>query len=349
MSLILLEGFDDELFTDRWNATTGVEIRSSEYARTGNVAVLSAGDSANDYFRRMFTASEEHATITVGAWITPTIMPVTDELVLGLFELWSDGWGTKHLALTFRESGALTVMRGTTTQLGSSDIVYRAANESHYVEMSAFLHDTAGTVKVWVDGALVINLSGIDTKNGGTKAVFDGIQFRTGNDNLPRPEFTDIYVTNGTGAAPYNGNLGDIVVHTQLPNANGNYSQFTGSDGNSTDNYLLVDENPRDDDTTYVETSVNGERDSYGFEDIAPVTGKILGVIATANARNTGAAENLQLSTRIGSTDYDSATLTAPGDYDSLSEKVWQVSPATAADWTFAEFNAAEFGIENVV
>lgn len=50
------------------------------------------------------------------------------------------------------------------------------------------------------------------------------------------------------------------------PNGNGDNSQWTGSDGNSTDNYLLVDETPPDDVTTYVASNTLDQIDDYNLD-----------------------------------------------------------------------------------
>jgi len=314
--------------------------------RLGNYQTFTG---SNDQLLRNFPAADEHATITVGKWVRPTIATAAGPAE-SFWQFRSDAGATLHVAVTFTASLQLGVYLGDGTLLGTTDIIWPSTGTTRYIEIQVVLHDTAGSVKIWSDGNQVLNLTGIDTKNGGTKTVLDQFRFHNASAGGQRanPQIDDIYITNGAGAAPYNGNLGDIVVDTLFPNGNGNYSDFLGSDADRVDNFLLVDENPHDGDTSYVESGVDTERDSYGFDDLAYATGAVFGVIATAVVRNLGAADNLQVSTRIAAADYDGATQAAPAGFDASVEERWQQSPATAAAWTIAEVNAAEFGIENV-
>lgn len=345
MSLILLEGFDDGLIDERWVLTGGFDTSSSVFNRIGDVLDF-PGPTQNGTIKRNFPAADEHATITIGFWFHLASQTEGDDENLIIMQ--SDGGTTNHVWLRPTTNGRLRV----TVAEGDyyTDIIWAGTGTAHYIELQVVLHDTTGAFTLWIDGNVVLLETNIDTKSGGTKTVFDAIQILThftGTSSVGG-EMDDIYITNGAGAAPYNGNLGDVVVDTLFPNDNGQYSDFMGSDGNQVDNYLLVDENPHDSDTTYVESSGDTDRESYGLEDLAYATGVIRGVVATAVARNTGAADNLQISTRIAAADYDGATIAAPAGYDAQVRQIWQVSPATAGDWTIAEVNAAEFGVQNV-
>jgi len=135
------------------------------------------------------------------------------------------------------------------------------------------------------------------------------------------------------------------------PTGNGNYSEFDGSDGNSTDNYLLVDEPNADDDTTYVEFSTVSERDSYSFCNLGEtVSGEgVLAVQLLNKVKKEGGTEarTAKSFVRISSTDYDSATehTLVDGTYTTEADLLVE-SPATTAQWTESEANALEAGIK---
>lgn len=348
MTLILLEGFDDGLRDQRWFVDSLPAVASSAFNRLGNSQMIA------DRFDKLaynLQASEQHATLTIGLWMRATdIDPASVTAANSFFQFRSDAAATIHIGISMTTTRQLVIKRGDDTVLGTTDIVWPSTTSPRYIEIKVVLHDTAGSVQIWQDGVSIINLTSIDTKNGGTAAVFDQMRIYGGNASSSdqNAEIDDIYITNGAGDPPYNANLGDIVVDTLFPDGNGNYSAFDGSDGNSVDNYLLVNENPYDGDTTYVESGTDTERDSYTFDDLVSASGDIKGLIATAVVRNTGAADNLQLMTRISTTDYDGSTQVAPAGFDASVKEVWQVSPASTNDWTVSEVNAAEFGIENV-
>jgi hypothetical protein len=204
-------------------------------------------------------------------------------------------------------------------------------------------------VDILSDGVSVLSLSSQDTKNGGTGTVFDRVEIHnpSGNNAMEIDHnITDVYMTNGLGGtSPYDGFLGPVVVETLFPDGDGNDVDFTRNTG--ANDWETVDESPaHDGDTTYLESSVDTDRSNFTMEALTETSGDIYGVMATAVMRNTGSADNVQLTTRISSTDYDSGDYAVPSSYEAV-EHVWEESPATAADWTFAEVNAAEFGVEN--
>ena len=78
-------------------------------------------------------------------------------------------------------------------------------NTWHYVEVQVKLHDTTGSATVRVDGTSVITIPTVDTKNGGTKTVYDTVRLSAGaagNTN----QYDDLYLTMGAGA-PFKGDI----------------------------------------------------------------------------------------------------------------------------------------------
>lgn len=91
------------------------------------------------------------------------------------------------------------------------------------------------------------------------------------------------------------------------PNANGDNSVWVGSDGNSTDNYLLINEVPPSA-TEYVQAQTSGEIDDYNME----ATSSEIGAGDTINAVMVGG--------------YAAASATTSADPDI----VWRIKPAAA-------------------
>lgn len=350
MSLILLEGWDDGLRFSRWinegGATFFSSVGGSSRNRFGNVLPWSSG--LHQGMKHTWPiAADHHATMTLGMWMYVSRIPTsaTSRHLVNFLN-----GGTYHVSMHITTQGKLEVRLSTGTFLGITDNVIFSAGSTHYLEIQVFVHDTTGTVTVWVDGNVVIALTNVDTRNGASE-VIDAVSFRNLKDTQGGldGECDDIYVTNGDGPAPYNGRLGDLVVETLFPNDNGFYSDFVGSDADSVDNYLHVDETTHDSDSTYVESGVGGARDSYKFQDLSTTTEQVRGVMITTVVRNTGVADDFQITTRIDSNDYDSDTITAPAGYEGKLQQILQLSPDTGVNWTAAELNATEFGIENVV
>ena len=343
MSLLLLEGFDDSEYDVRGVTFGSPVIQSSTRNKFGNVMFLDRDDNI-----RWNLGAGADDVVTIGAWwelegAFPSSAQIDGHCAV---EFWGDSFTTRHVQFSITPTGELRAMRGSTV-LGTSSVIWSSVDSPHYVEIKVKLHDTTGTVDIHSDGVSVLSLSSQDTKNGGTLTTFDAIRWRTTDNGSYRGDqrIDDVYITNEVGSAPYDGMLGGIGVETVFPDGDGNYTGYTRTTG-ATD-WGAVDENPHDSDTTYLESSTDTDRSNFTMDNLVTTTGDIYGVMATAIMRNTGASDNVQLSTRISLTDYDSANIAVPASYG-LVEKIWETSPATASDWTISEFNGAEFGVENV-
>lgn len=180
-----------------------------------------------------------------------------------------------HLSLRMTSFGALNLYRGdgTTLLATSTATPFSIGGVWRYVEVKATIDDVAGSVTVRVDGTPIINYSG-DTRNGSTATVTTMVLFNLGNPGTTY--FDDVYALDTTGPAPYNDFLGDIVVRTLLPNGDGDSSGWLGSDGNSVNNSLLVDE-ATSSMTDYVAANVSGTSDLYALTDV-PSTYDVLAV-----------------------------------------------------------------------
>lgn len=166
--------------------------------------------------------------------------------------------------------------------------------------------------------------------------------------NVTDLKMDDLYVLDDSGSTN-NDFLGDCRVEALLPDGNGTTNQFNGSDGNSVDNYLLVDEVPADDDTTYVEDSTATNQDLYTFDNLSATPVSIFGVQSNIIAKKDDAgARSAKQITRSGVTVYDGDThALSQGSYGNHA-CILELDPDTATAWDEAGINAAEFGLETV-
>lgn len=167
-----------------------------------------------------------------------------------------------HVQVGIDASGHLTIYgpAGTVVATSTATMTNLAW---HYIEAKVSIADTGGTVDVHLDGTSVVTYTG-DTRNAATGVVSTIALSRPGSTG---GQADDSYALDLTGSAPYNDFLGDIAVRTLLPNGNGASSDFLGSDGNSTDNYLLVDET-NSSSTDYVAASAAAKTDLYTMFDV---------------------------------------------------------------------------------
>jgi hypothetical protein len=332
MSLIWMDGFDNSSLWDKKYTLAG----STNLVAGRNGNCVQAFSNATVSWSA--PSADEHATFI---WGSACLFESTGNTV-AFVQFNSDGGATFHTYLEIVAGGSLRVSRAGTT-LATSAALGLAADTWYYIEMKATLHDTTGSAVVSLNGTEVINVTGVDTKNGGTKSVYDTVYLR-GIGSTTHVQYDDMYILNGAGAA-YNNFLGDVQVETIRPDGNGNSSQWVGSDGNSTDNYLLVDEATYDA-LDFVESATTNNKDLYTYGALAASTGTVKGVMALGTmAKTATAAQSARQITRIGGTNYNGSSVTLDTS-DLPRRQVWEVSPATSSDWTISEVNGAEFGVE---
>lgn len=249
--------------------------------------------------------------------------------------------GTEHISVCINADLSISVRRGNTggTVLGSSSAGVIPASGFCFIEAKVTIHDTTGSYEIRVNGANVVSGTNVDTRNGLTGVVTAiALVFPRSN-----AIFDDFYICDTTGSIA-NDFLGDIRVDYYAPNGNGNSSQLLGSDGNSTDNYLLVDEVAPNDDTDYVESATVGQKDTYSFPNMAHTPSNIYGMQILVNAKKSDAGlRSICTVIRSGGADTDGATQALSTSYKYYRE-IHEADPNTSAAWTQSGVNSAEVG-----
>ena len=211
------------------------------------------------------------------------------------------------------------------------------------------LHASAGWVCLYRDGVPVIAYAGqTDFAGSAVNRIFMGYDGAVGWSMGSGGEITvvdDLYWDDTTGeAAP--APPPDLRFFPVTVNGNGAYSQLTGSDGNSTDNYLLVDEIPDDADATYVGSDIPGLRDSYAMSSVTLEPGwAAQAVIGLAQARKLAAEGGLQakLFVRYGGANLDAAAAALGTSYG-LTTARFPLDPA-GNGWGQTSIDGLELGI----
>jgi hypothetical protein len=251
----------------------------------------------------------------------------------------SDG-ATEGINLRMETTGELAIYRGTTflartTGLGLTNATW------YWIELKVYCHDTSGTYEVRVGGVNKLSASGVDTKAGSN--AYHNIA------TIPAPNGTvrydDIYILDGSGAAN-NDFLGNMKVVGVFPNGDvGGYTDFTPSSG--TDHYALVDENPTNDNTDYVESSTTGHKDLWDYGAVSGLGAAIAGLQVNTEVRETDASSfSLITLIKSGATESaDSAQAIGSTNYKTL-RRISETDPATGAAWTVSGVSAAQFGVK---
>lgn len=253
--------------------------------------------------------------------------------------------GTTHLFMHAQTDASLQLYRGDSTYLGGTTAGYVVAGSTYYIEIKFTIHDTTGILELRINNNVIFSLTNQDTRNGGNASV-NGFSWGTGlGSGDDRYYIDDVYLCDNTGGTPYDTFLGDSRVQVLMPSGNGNSSQLLGNDGNSTDNYLLVDETTPNSDTDYVESAVVGQKDTYAYGNLTPTSGTVHAVQPCMFARKTDAGvRSIASIARHSGSEVDSANA-ALGTSFAYYTDIRTTKPGGGA-WSVSDVNGAEFGMK---
>lgn len=339
MTLLVCDGFDhyDQL-ADKWTGTGDGAIGSS-YGRYGN-GMRWGGNTGPKFYRDL---GVQATTLYAG-------LALRADNPFGVVFLFRAGAGD-HVFIESIPGGALRARRGTWNGpilLTSTPGVIPSYGWC-YVEVKVVFDNTSGSVDFRVNGVSVGSTTAVDTVN--TANVYCD-RFVIGawhNNTANSGAIDDVYCCDDAGSAPFNTWLGEKVIEGLLPNGAGNSTQWTPSAGS---NYQCVDENPPDDDTTYVASSTVGHKDLYAMTSVKTPPGTIRAVVPWALARQDDAATRvIKTKIRENVTEGSGANHTMTSAYQYYkggAVDAFPNNPDTGSPWTEAEVNAMECGVEVV-
>jgi hypothetical protein len=339
MALVLADGFD---LYNGTGTNTGMQSKwtqsgSGTYAlvsgRLGGQAARvtsTAGPVLASWLRVM---PSQYSSFTVKFAFRAA--SVQNHLGLILFEEAASG---QHCGLEVTSTGALAAGRytaiSTRTVLGTASAAgVIISNTWHFIEVDVTISDTVGEMTVRVDGAQVLNLTGQDTRNGGT-GVFDRLRIQSNNAFTFSQDFDDVLVYD----AFHNGIRRVTPLRPSSDTATKNFTPDTG-----TANYSRVNETLVDGDTSYVQGTLSAV-DLYNFGSLTTNPTSIDGVQLSAFAESTDAfARRLALEGKFGATTSDGTDFSLSTNYTKL-ERLLTVNPNTSAAFITSEVNAIQAG-----
>jgi len=344
MSLVFIDGFDHYASsdtTDKYPIENGGNIDTVE-PRTGLGCLK-------------MTGATTHITITVAAKATYIVGfgikldGDTNSDAEDLVTFYEDSYGLEsQVSLQYTGDKKFRVVRGdeviAQAVLGETTDQFDLNDGWHYIEFKAFINDTTGSFEVRFDEENILSAINVDTKVALAEAdEIKHIRISRIETTVPTTFIDDLYVCDTTGIKN-NDFLGDCQVHTIFPKADGALEDWATQAG--TDSFAMVDENPPDDDTTYVQSNVTTEKDSFDMDDVAGMT-TILGVQLIEYAKFVTGSAGINHLTRVGGNNFIGADTTLTSAY-LFYMNIWEDDPDISSAWTPTGLNAAEFGMEVV-
>lgn len=226
----------------------------------------------------------------------------------------------------------------------------------HYFEVKVILA-ASGTFEMHCDGTQIMNVTATDLRGVAGSTSIHSFTFgptSSGGVDGHYLSLGDIVLQDMAGGD--NTFLGDHHVETVLVTGAGSHADFTPKSGS---NYSQVSERKGDGDTSYNESSVVGDKDSFTHEALVALSGTPVAVAVYA------IAEKTETPTRGGKTLVRSGGSEAQGDEtllltpsnggytkkvgvtasgSSLIEGVFKTDPSTGSAWTITGVNNSEIG-----
>lgn len=246
-----------------------------------------------------------------------------------------DASNTVHCDFTLDASGMFRCRRAASTSIASSDKTIQKVMGAryHHIEFEIYIHDTAGTVKMWIDGVQVMNGSSLDTANSATLSV-GRFAWRATTALDTYHYIDDVWITDGTS-------YGDCRFEQLLPTGDDTVA-LTPSTGST--NYGVVDEavvNTSD----YVSGTTAGDKDTYTLADLPSTLDEVMTAMVVAYANNITPAGTSRAFLVSGATTDNTPAITNTTTFSRIQE-IHDVDPDTAAAWTVSGINACKVGVE---
>lgn len=231
------------------------------------------------------------------------------------------------------QRGNTTIYNGTTLGTTANGVI--VAGQWHYIEISVTIHDSTGTVDVWVDGINRLSLTGQDTRNG-TPTTIDTIGLGATDGSSPQVDYDDMYAIDSATR------LGERRIETLRATADTADKDFARSAG--ADNFALVDETVVNGDTDYVQGSSVGDRDLYQIADLSSIPTVIDCVnVIQFDKKTDAASRTMYNSIQSNAVDSDGAAHSLNTTY-ARNDRIVETDPSGGGAWTAARVNALLIG-----
>jgi hypothetical protein len=211
-----------------------------------------------------------------------------------------------------------------------------------HLGLDAKVDSSAGWAVVYLDGVEIMRFEG-NTGNADITQVYFGVGPAWPAVNLL---YDDIYCEDTAGEAAAAA-VPLRQFYEMTLSGDGNYSNFDGSDGNKTNNYALVDENPPNEDTDYVAAVAADVIDSYATTNYTlPVGMTVNAVHPFVIAKKMGsAATTVKTFLREDSVDWAGAAQSLASDYALKIER--RTTDPGGAAWDQTSINGLEVGAKS--
>jgi hypothetical protein len=327
-----------------WSSASWGDITTVEFKDGTQCLRLEGNESA----AWEIPVADEPGPVTPGFlsfWFRMQTVPTSRRTIAGF-----NSSGSYILVFVVEADGTLQ-WRFNSADVGPASTLSLVDDVWYHIEVKfEFVDSTSvGSCVIYVDGVEWVDLgAGIDTAFISFNET-EGFRFHGQGLAGTFFWFDSPIFWNGVAGDDWNDLRGIIRCETKAPDANGQDADFVGSDGNSVDNYLQVDEinDLHDGDTTYNESPTDAANDSYNFPDIvASDVQAIIGVQVAMVSKKTGAgALDLTPFFVDGGIDHLGTEHVLTNGTYTFGSHMYDEDPEATAAWTAAKISSGHFGL----
>lgn len=209
------------------------------------------------------------------------------------------------------------------------------------IEMHIRFHPTAGIIEIKQDGVMTFFYRGGTSLQGVPCRL---IQWENAANSFAYVDDIAINDTSGTEDNSWPGDGYTVLVPVV---AQGDAADWNGSDGDKTDNFLLVDDVPADAETSYIFAGAPGAKDLYVPGAFALTEDAIQRVWVAGHVRKLFTfSQGVEFGIKQdGIEPWSAAQLLPTASYAVLRSTFWTTNPVTNAAWTEDDLNELQVGI----
>lgn len=336
MSVLFLDGMDHYNLTQapaKWDLGVSM-LYNSAFGRFGGGSLYY--DASN------FEKSATKSIPTTTSFIVNYAMRVgvlQPSSLTSMFRLLDSG--TVQTELRFGPLGQIAVFtNGSQVAVSANGLISLSVWNHIEWKVTISASTGAGQCVVRLNNVEIINVTGISTKtssNASANSVSIGRLVSTQNDF----RYDDFTLMDSSGSGN-NDLIGDVRIETLYPSGAGAHTVFTPNGAGT--NWGCVNENPADDDTTFVSSNNVGDIDTYAFTNPVGTPTTVFAIQANMRARKDNAGtRTFGRVIRISGTDYVGSGFSLSTDY-ALYREIIELNPNTAVAWTASDITALEAG-----
>ena len=257
-----------------------------------------------------------------------------------------------HCDIRLTTLSKLTVTRNGTPLATTNALTWKTW---YYVEWKLVVHNTAGVMQLHIhsnEGAVLfeqIDLTNQDTQNASEPlidlVVLGSFGTTSGTNGTNGWYYDDVFIFDDQGTGQKD-TVDNAIVEALFPTGVGFLGENFAVYGSGA-NWSAVDEDPPDDDTTYIYDSTLGQKETFTFGNLMTAVGEVQAVVLNVRSKKLQPGRKQIAAVALyDSVDsiYDSVIVNADYYIDQMNV----VTKPDGTQWNIETVNDAEFGVKIV-